>query len=55
MVFSNEMIEYDNERNFLVYVFYNTGMDNNIKKMSRNELLNKKWNFTKYLKRALIM
>lgn len=53
MVFSNKTIEYDNERNFLVYVFYNTGMDDNIKKMTRNELLNKKWNFTKYLKKSL--
>jgi L-rhamnose mutarotase len=52
-VFSNEIIEYDNPENFLFYVFYNSGLDEKIKKMTEQELLNKDWNFTKYIKKSL--
>ena len=38
----------------LFYVFYSSGMDNEIKKLSESELLSKDWNYTKFLKRALL-
>lgn len=53
IVFSNTPIIYDNDINFLFYVFYNSNISNTIKKMSKKELLDKNWNFTKYVKRAL--
>lgn len=53
IVFSNTPIKYDNDNEFIFYVFYNSEMDSNIKKMSKEQLLAKDWNFTKYLKRGL--
>lgn len=52
-VFSNEQIEYDNIDDFLFYVFYNSNINNKIKNMSENDLLNKDWNFTKMIKKSL--
>jgi hypothetical protein len=52
-VFSEEPIDYDDENNFMFYVFYNSEVRNKIKDLSKEELLNKNWNFTKYIKKAL--
>ena len=52
-VFSEESIDYDDENNFLIYVFYNSEVSKKIKNLTKEELLNKNWNFTKYLKKAL--
>lgn len=54
IVFSDTPIHYDDDSNFLFYVFYNSGMDKSMKVMTQEELLDKKWNFTKYLKKALL-
>lgn len=52
-VFSNENIEYEDEENMMFFVFYNSDTTDDIKKLSAEELLNKDYNFTKFLKRAL--
>jgi hypothetical protein len=52
-IFSNIPIEYEDEKNMLFYVFYSSGMTDDIKKLSEEELLKKDWNYTKFLKRAL--
>jgi len=54
IIFSNQHIDYEDEKNMMLYVFYSSEMDKNIKKLSANELLNKDWNYTKFLKRALL-
>lgn len=53
VVFSNIKLEYEDEDNMLFYVFYNSGIPAHVKKMSKEELLEKDWNYTKYLKRGL--
>ena len=53
IVFSNNKVEYEDEKNMLFFVFYSSGVDNKIKKMSEKELLSKDWLYTKFLKRAL--
>jgi len=53
IVFSNEKIEYEDEDNMLVYVFYNSNIDNNLKKLTREELLAKDWNYTRFIKKSL--
>ena len=37
----------------MFFVFYSSNMEDNVKKMSENELLSKDWLFTKFLKKAL--
>ena len=51
-LFSNEKIEYDNEENMLFCVYYNSS-DMNINKLTRNEILSKDWNITKFIKKSL--
>lgn len=51
-LFSNEKIEYDNEKDMLFCVYYNSS-DMNINKLTRNEILNKDWNITKFIKKSL--
>jgi hypothetical protein len=53
IIFSNQQVEYEDEKNMIFFVFYSSDMDANVKKMSENELLSKDWLFTKFLKRAL--
>jgi hypothetical protein len=52
-IFSNEKINYDNEKNMLFLILYNSEMSNDIKKMSQNDILNKDWNYTKFIKKSL--
>ena len=51
-LFSNEKIEYDNEKDMLFCVYYNSS-DMNINKLTRNEILSKDWNITKFIKKSL--
>lgn len=53
IVFSNINIDYDNNIDMLFYVFYNSGVNVDIKKYNKTELLNKDCNFVKYLKKSL--
>lgn len=46
IIFSNKKIEYDNPNGMLFLVLYNSGIDNNIKNMSKGELLSKDYNFS---------
>ena len=42
------------EKNMIFYVFYSSGMDDEVKTLTETELLSKDWNYTKFLKRALL-
>ena len=53
VIFSNTKIDYEDENNFIFYVFYSTGMSPEIKNLNEEELLNKDWNYTKFLKKSL--
>lgn len=53
IVFSNIPVVYDDEKNMMFYVFYNSGISDNIKKMNKTELLNSNYNYSKFAKRAL--
>jgi len=53
IIFSNQHIQYEDEKNMMFFVFYSSGMEANVKKMSEKELLSKDWVYTKFLKRAL--
>lgn len=46
-IFSNEQINYTD--NLLFFTMYNSGISQEIKNMTRSEILSKDWNFTKYL------
>jgi phosphorylcholine metabolism protein LicD len=53
-LFSNDPIIYDNENDMMICVYYNSShITNFINKLSREEILNKKWNITKFIKRGL--
>jgi len=52
-LFSNEEIEYEDPDNMLFVVLYNSGMSNNIKTMSKEDLLNLDCNYTKFIKKSL--
>ena len=54
IIFSDIKIEYENIDNMLVYVFYNSDTSNKLKKLSKEELLNKNWNYTKFIKKGLL-
>ena len=54
IIFSNQHINYEDEKNMIFYVFYSSGMDDQVKRLSESELLSKDWNYTKFLKRALL-
>ena len=53
IVFSSTNIEYEEPEKMLFYVFYNSGLTDNIKKMSEEELLAQDWNYSRFMKRAL--
>ena len=54
IIFSNNPIQYDIDINdFFIYVLYYSNINDDIKNMSREELLNKKMNFSKCAKIAL--
>jgi phosphorylcholine metabolism protein LicD len=53
VVFSNENVIYEDEANMMFFVFYNSGINDKIKKMSEKELLGTDWNFAKFAKKAL--
>ena len=54
IAFSNKKIEYEDENKMLFFVIYNSETPDNIKKMSKKELLSKKdWNFTKFINKVL--
>ena len=53
IIFSNMPIEYEDEANLMFFVFYNSDMTPEIKRMSQHDFLEKDWNYTKFLKRGL--
>lgn len=53
MVFSNVQINYLDESSLLMNAFYNSSIPVYVKNMTRDELLNQDWNFTKFIKKAL--
>jgi len=53
ILFSNQVIEYENENNMTFVVYYNSLLSDNIKNMSESELLSKDWNITRFLKKSL--
>jgi len=53
IVFSNQKIEYDDENNMIFFVYYNSNISNDIKQISENDLMNKDWNITKFLKNGI--
>ena len=52
-IFSNQPIEYDDENNMMFLIVYNSDVNNDIKKMSRSEILNKKCNYSNFIKKSL--
>jgi hypothetical protein len=52
-IFSNEHIEYDDETNMLFLVIYNSETYDEIKKMKKNIILSKDWNYSKFIKKSL--
>ncbi len=52
-LFSNDVIEYDDEDNLFFVVLYNSETTNNIKKIDKKKLLNYNCNFTKFIKKSL--
>jgi phosphorylcholine metabolism protein LicD len=53
IIFSDTNIDYDDENNMMFFTTYNSGVSDDIKKMSREELLNLNCNYTKFLKKGL--
>jgi hypothetical protein len=37
----------------MFFVVYNSGISKNIKELSEEEILNKDWNFTKFIKKSI--
>ena len=54
VVFSNKKINYENEDDMLVFVFYNSEVSKDLKQMTREQLLNKDWNYSYFIKKALL-
>lgn len=54
-IFSNQSIEYDDEENMMFLIIYNSGVNNDIKTMSREEILNKDCNYSKFIKKSLAL
>jgi phosphorylcholine metabolism protein LicD len=52
-IFSNEKINYEDESNMLFLIIYNSEIHNDIKKISKDEILNKDWNYSKFIKKSL--
>lgn len=52
-IFSNEHIEYDDENNMIFLIIYNSDIDDNIKTMTKEEIINKDWNYSKFIKKSL--
>lgn len=53
IAFSNQKIIYEDEDNMMFFVVYNSGISKNIKELSEEEILNKDWNFTKFIKKSI--
>lgn len=53
IMFSNEPIDYEKEDELLFIVLYNSGIGKDIKGMTSGELLQKDWNFTKFINKSL--
>ena len=53
IIFSNTKIEYEDERNMIFFVYYNSGIKKELKEISEKDLLEKDWNYTKFLKQSL--
>jgi len=54
IIFSNNDIKYDDEDNMMFLVIYNSEINNNIKILTRNELLNNNTNYSKFVKKGLL-
>lgn len=52
-IFSNNNIEYDDEDNMLFLIVYNSDVNDDIKKATRENILNKDCNYTKFIKKSL--
>ena len=52
-IFSNIPIDYDDEENMMFLIIYNSVVNDKIKTMSREEILNKDWNYSKFIKKSL--
>jgi hypothetical protein len=52
-IFSDRLIEYEDEQNMIFFTMYNSQITDQFKNMTEKELLSKNWNFTKFLKRGL--
>lgn len=53
IAFSNKPIEYEDENNMIFFVYYNSNLSDDIKKISEKDLLQKDWNITKFIKKGL--
>lgn len=53
IIFSNQQIEYEKEDQMIFLVLYNSEISKDVKEMTRSQLMNKQWNFSKYMKIAL--
>jgi phosphorylcholine metabolism protein LicD len=53
LIFSNEKIKYDDEQNMMFLIIYNSELDDKFKKMSKNDILNQDWNYSKFIKKSL--
>lgn len=52
-IFSDEHINYEDPNDMLFFTLYNSELNSTLKMMSREEILNKNWNVSKYLKKGL--
>jgi phosphorylcholine metabolism protein LicD len=52
-IISSEHIQYDDEKNMMFYILYNSNLPDKIKNMSKSELLNSDMNLSRFYRRAL--
>lgn len=52
-IFSDEKIDYEDEMNMIFLIIYNSETNDDIKKMSKNDILLKNWNYSKFIKKSL--
>jgi phosphorylcholine metabolism protein LicD len=53
IVFANEEIKYEDEKNMMFFVFYNSEIPKEIKSLTEEELIHQDWNYSKFIRRAL--
>jgi hypothetical protein len=53
IIFTNEEIKYEDEKNMMFFVFYNSEIPKEVKSLTEDQLIHQDWNYSKFLRRAL--